>query len=303
MYIIMSRIVWFFIIFFDKNLKRGNDVLYLTWRCKMKKLLPIMIISVFLGFAVSCTMSVDTVSVGGNESTSQQQEPPAESDNGVIVDEEEGIVAGLTLDENIDGNSPAVVYGDTQWVPGIDGTAMEFDAEGEYILLPDSEQLDLTDQGTVEVWIYPYTNIAAAGIIHKGVELDYSDEAYSLQYNNPGQVAFIITNNDRKPTYVISNEDALTTGEWHHIVAAWDLTEVYLYIDGALVINRLIYSNGWVSELPSDFAPAQNSDGELMIGSQIPYSYRFDGIIDDVFIYDRVMDETEVMEHYSALAP
>jgi hypothetical protein len=297
----MSRIFEYLSDFLTKNLINNKDVLYCIWRCKMKKLLPIMIISVVLGFAVSCTMSVGTVSVGNNETETQQ--PQQEPDNGVLVDEEEGIVAGLTLDENIDENSPAEVYGDTQWVPGIDGTAMEFDDEGEFLLLPDSEELDLTDQGTVEVWVYPYTNIAAAGIIHKGVELDYSDEAYSLQYNNPGQVAFIITNNDLKATYVISNEGALTTGEWHHIVAAWDLTEVYLYIDGALVTNRSIYSNGWVSELPSDFAPAQNSDGELMIGAQIPYSFRFDGIIDNVFIYDRVMDEAEVIDHYNSLAP
>jgi hypothetical protein len=292
----------FFLIFFVENLIKNKNVLYCIWRCKMKKLLPIMIISVVLGFAVSCTMSVGTISVGHDDNESQQQEQQQE-EGGIIVDEEEGIVAGLTLDENIDETSPAEIYGDPQWVAGLEGSAMEFDAEGEFILLPDSEELDLTDQGTVEVWIYPKNNIAAAGIVHKGVELDYSDEAYSLQYNNPGQVAFIITNNDLTPTYVISNEGTLITEKWHHIVAAWDLNEVYLYIDGNLVTNRSIYSNGWLSELPADFAPAQNSDGELMIGSQIPHSFRFDGIIDNVFIYDRVMESAEVSERYNALAP
>ncbi len=224
-------------------------------------------------------------------------------DDGVFVDEEEGIVAGLTLDENIDENSPAELYGDPQWVDGVDGSGMEFDAEGEYILLPDSDDLDLTSEGTVEVWVYPYSNVVAAGIVHKGVELDYSDESYSLQYNQPGQVAFILTNDAGLHTYVISNEQPLSVYEWHHIVAAWDLNEIYLYIDGALVTNRKIYANGWRTELPQDFAPARDSDGGLMIGSQIPFEYRFDGIIDNVLLYNRVLDEAEVSGHYSALVP
>lgn len=282
-------------------MKNVKCVLYSLWRCEMKKLLITLMLIAALALSFSCAVNVGGISV--EKIDDQSEEPVVPPDNGVIVDEVEGIVAGMTLDENLDAESPAEVYGDTLWVPGIDGTAMEFDEEGEYILLPDSPELDLTEQGTVEVWVYPYTNIAAAGIVHKGVELDYSDEAYSLQYNNPGQVAFIITNNDGKHTYVISNEATLTTEQWHHIVAAWDLNDVYLYIDGSLVTNRSIYSNGWVTELPLDFAPAKDSDGALMIGSQIPYSYRFDGIIDNVYLYDRVLEEAEVAEHYNSLIP
>jgi len=224
-------------------------------------------------------------------------------DDGVFIDEEEGIVAGLTLDENIDESSPAEIYGDPQWVEGIDGNAMEFDAEGEYILLPDDSALDITQAGTIEVWLYPYSNITAAGIVHKGVELDYSDESYSLQYNQPGQIAFIITNDAGMHTYVISNEERLSTNTWHHVVVAWDQEEVYMYIDRDLVTNRGIYANGWRSDLPQGFSPARESDGGLMIGSQIPYNYRFDGIIDNVMLYDRVLDESEVSEHYDALMP
>jgi hypothetical protein len=36
----------------------------------------------------------------------------------------------------------------------------------------------------------------AAGKAYKGVELDYSDESASLQYNQPGQVAYSINNHE-----------------------------------------------------------------------------------------------------------
>jgi hypothetical protein len=97
---------------------------------------------VFLG---ACTAGVQTGS-----------DPPggtAPPDNGVRVDDAEGIVAGLTLDQNLNEGSPVELFGDVQWVEGIDGMAMEFDSEGEYFLLPDSDTLDLTEQGTVEVWV------------------------------------------------------------------------------------------------------------------------------------------------------
>jgi len=229
-------------------------------------------------------------------------------DDGVFIDEEEGIVAGFTLDENIDEDSPAGIFGDPQWVDGIDESGMEFDAEGEYILLPDSEELDLTDEGTVEVWVYPYSNISYAGIIHKGEELDYSDESYSLQYFAPGEVAFVIANNAGIHSCVISNEERLSINTWHHIVVSWDLNDVYMYIDRHEVVNKRIsqYDHGnWTNppSLPQDFAPARDSDGGLMIGSQIPHNLRFDGIIDNVMLYDRVLDESEVIEHYDALMP
>jgi len=264
----------------------------------MKRLLILILMLSFTGFSLSCTNSVSMQLSGGD---------PEDENKGVFTDEEQGIVAGLTLDENLDEDSPADIYGETQWVVGVDGMGMEFDTEGEYILLPDSDTLDLTEQGTVEVWIYPYTNITAAGIVHKGVKDDYSDESYSLQYNQAGQVAFILTNESGTPTYVISNEGTLSENEWHHIVAAWDLTDVYLYIDGSLVTDRKIYQNGWKSELPADFAPARSSDGGLMIGSQVPLDdpdgYHFNGIIDNVLLYDRAIDITEVEDHYTALVP
>ena len=219
---------------------------------------------------------------------------------GVFVDEEEQIVTGLDLNENINDDSTVQISGDTQWMTGVEGSGMEFDSEGEYLLLPDNDNQDLTtEEAAIEVWVYPYSNIAAAGIVHKGTELDYSDESYSLQYNQPGQVAIILTNENDKHTYIISNEERLAVNEWHHIVITWDLTNVWMYIDGVEVTDNLYYQNGWKSSLPADFAPIKQSDGDLMIGSQIPYSYRFDGIIDNVMLYSRVLDATEVSEKYN----
>ena len=91
----------------------------------------------------------------------------------------------------------------------------------------------LSEEAAVEVWVYPENNTAAAGIIHKGTEPDFSDESYSLQYNRAGEVAMIFTNEAGDHTYVIAPEPRLTENNWHHIVVEWNQTTVRLYIDGA----------------------------------------------------------------------
>ncbi|MGC9311779.1 MAG: LamG domain-containing protein, partial [Sediminispirochaetaceae bacterium] len=179
--------------------------------------------------------------------------------NGVAEDPEAGVEAALSFDENIDEDSTAQLSGDVEWTDGVSGSGLRFDSEGEYVSLPDSENLDLIgEEASIEVWIYPVNNIAAAGIIHKGTATDFSDESYSLQYNNPGQVAMIFTNESGTATYVISNEPALAENQWHHIVIAWNMSEVHMYIDGAEVTQLKYYQNGWKSSLPADFAPIRD---------------------------------------------
>lgn len=222
--------------------------------------------------------------------------------NGVAEDPEAGVEAALSFDENIDEDSTAQLNGDVEWTAGISGSGLRFDSEGEYVSLPDSENLDLTGaEASIEVWIYPENNIAAAGIIHKGTATDFSDESYSLQYNSPGQAAMIFTNESGTATYVISNEPTLQEDQWHHIVIAWNMSEVHMYIDGAEVAQLKYYQNGWKSSLPADFAPIRDSDGDLMIGSQPVHGYRFEGIIDNPVLYNRMLTAGEAADNYQAL--
>lgn len=222
---------------------------------------------------------------------------------GVASDPEQEISAALSLDENIGDNSLAQLSGDAEWVPGISGSGIRFDAEGEYVTVPDDPSLDLTgSEAAVELWLYPENNIAAAGLVHKGIETDFSDESYSLQYNQPGQVAMIFTNESGKHTYVISNEELLSLNEWHHVVVTWDMSEVWMYIDGEEVTSLKYYQNGWKSSLPPDFAPIRETSGDLLIGSQPVPGYRFEGIIDNVILYDRVVTATAVAATYNQYA-
>ena len=235
---------------------------------------------------------------GQDKSKPGDATPEEPVDNGVYVDEEQGIVAGLTLDENIDENSPVDLVGDPDWVEGISGSALAFDEEGEFAFLEDSDELDLGIAGSVEAWVYPYTHVIGAGVVHKGVAPDYSDEAYTLQFWNPGKPAFGVLNESGALKIVIGS--VITTNEWHQLVGVWDETTLYLYVDGVLSAS---------TSLPEGYLPVRNSEGGLLIGSQLPEPnvfdgngyYRFDGIIDEVNVYDRALSAVEIADRYAAL--
>ena len=221
---------------------------------------------------------------------------------GVSTDPEAGVEAALSFNENIDEDSTAQLHGDVEWTEGISGSGIRFDSEGEYVSLPDSDNLDLlSEEASIEVWIYPENNIAAAGIIHKGTASDFSDESYSLQYNSPGQIAMIFTNEAGTSTHVISNEARLDINQWHHIVITWNQSEVHMYIDGAEVTGLKYFQSGWKSSLPANFAPIKDSDGDLMIGSQPVAGYRFEGVIDNPALYNRMLTAEEIADSYQSL--
>jgi hypothetical protein len=256
------------------------------------------IISVLALFILySCSNPVLSTPTATDGSSSGGTTP---ADNGVTVDPAQGIVAGFDFNDNIDANSPAQIVGGAQWVDGISGQALEFTQDGQYVFLPDSNSLDLSTAGTVEAWVYPYQNIIGAGIVHKGVATDFSDEAYTMQYWMPGQPSFGITSESGTFVNVIDTT-ALSLNQWHHIVGTWDSTEclLSLYVDGALVKQKT---------LPADFV-VRNSSGGLIIGQQIPDpsasygDYPFNGRIDNVTILNRALTASEVSARYSALAP
>lgn len=263
----------------------------------MKRTISIIMIIAAFSLLFSCANPMGSSS-NNSDSDLAGQGP---EDDGVLVDEEQGIVAGFTLDENINENSPAEIVGDAEWVEGLSGSAMAFDTEGEYVFLPDADELDLNYAGSVEAWIFPYTHVIGAGVVHKGVAPDYSDEAYTLQFWTLGKPAFGVLNESGSLQIVIS-DTTITTNEWHHLVGVWDDTTLYLYVDGQLSKSK---------ELPAGYLPVRNSDGGLLIGSQLPEPntydsngfYRFDGIIDEVNIFNRALSESEIADRYSALNP
>lgn len=171
----------------------------------------------------------------------------------------------------------------TCWVPGKTGTALKFEGNNTYVTMPDTTAVEITTAGTVAAWI----NINSfrdtfAGIVHKGTRTDFRDEAYSLQFWTGNRIYWGITTASGSHPSVLS-PSAPPTGEWVHVLGTWDSSAMKLYVNGALVA-----SGAGVESI--------RSPGAFNIGAQLngsPY-YCFDGLIDDVRVYNRALTAAEV---------
>ncbi len=181
------------------------------------------------------------------------------------------------------------VNGTTQ-VDGLSGKALQFNGTTDYVLVPDSDDLTLDRAGSVEAVVKVIAHRPYAGIVHKGVLTDFSDETYSLQFwGSDGTLRFSIFNDKGEYLYIESTQK-LSTEKWYHLVATWDEDKISLYINGTLEVS----TNNTIGAV-------RDSAGGLVIGAQLDRKYNssygnigFNGIIDRVAVHKRSLAEWEI---------
>ncbi|HUV09129.1 MAG TPA: LamG domain-containing protein [Spirochaetia bacterium] len=217
------------------------------------------------------------------------------TEEGLPAPEEEGLVAGFTFEQGGDDSSFEIVG--ATWTEGLNGTALMFNGYDNFIRIEDSDGLDLSTAGTVEAWIKASSHKPYAGIVHKGEKRDFSDESWMLQFwGSDGTVAVIVTSPDGTLLEVFSTFQ-LDLDEWYHVAATWDSDRVVLYINGQENNSR-----------PNTVGEIRATDGGLIIGAQLSEPYNstygnigFDGVIDEVNVFDRALTPEEILYRYDAL--
>ena len=251
-------------------------------------------------------VTVDSVIQKSGETLNDFSSPvtyKVKADNGLTTDytvnvtKAEGIAGLWNFEYGTDGSY--TISGATT-VDGLSGNALHFN-RGNYVLVPDSDTLTLADAGTIEVLIKADSHQPFAGVVHKGVKKDFSDESYSLQFwgdnsGTDGTLRFSVFNSKGGYNYVESTTK-LALNKWYYVVATWDSTDIRIYVNGALE-NKITNSIGKVLD----------STGGLVIGAQLPIVYTtswsnlvFNGTIDKVQIYGSAISESEISEKYSVL--
>ena len=81
-------------------------------------------------------------------------------------------------------------------------------------------------------------------------------------------------------------------GSWYHYVGVYNDTDIRVYVNGSLdsngASNPLTYSNG-----------IKNSTAAFIIGTRVSLDLWFDGLIDDVGIFNRELTSAEVSDIYT----
>jgi prepilin-type N-terminal cleavage/methylation domain-containing protein len=219
---------------------------------------------------------------------------PSTRDLGLVgywkLDEGTGTTAN---DYSVNSNTGTLTNGPTWTDSGKVNKALSFDGTDDYVNVPHHISLKPTGAITVEGWGYrsswasvPDERIAActeAGGYTLGVNIDEKDGITALRRNNTyGWVYYDISG---------------LAGGWHHFVMTYDGRYLKAFIDGSQVGS----TNDAGDTYPIDYT----YDNSLLIGAEagsgdIPTGDYFNGIMDEVRIYNRALSAQEIQARYSA---
>ena len=204
-----------------------------------------------------------------------------------------GCVLYLPMDEGVGSKTydksgkenDATFNGDPSWVDGKYGKALDFDGDGDYLEIPHNSSINISEAITIAFWIKAPTPSAEGYIIAK-----QSWQTYKVGLLPNGKIRWTINT----PSGVTDLDSLSIIGDdnWHYVVVTFDSAlpnkEMKIYIDGQFDSEK-------------DRSDVINTnDKNLLIGCETPSGTNcFDGILDEVMIFNRALSEDEIKALYN----
>ncbi len=175
-------------------------------------------------------------------------------------------------------------------------SALEFNGETSFAQCPASQTLNVTAALTIEAWIKPY---GWGENVSQGFGKIVDKEKFALFLFKSGSIndhsiVFQIVNESGSTSIICTPENSIELNIWQHVAACYDgIGEVKLYINGSeQVTDQTIPPAGGIQD---------NIDTDLIIGNSSDNNHTFNGIIDEVRIWNLARSEAEIqaaMDNY-----
>jgi Protein of unknown function (DUF1553)/Protein of unknown function (DUF1549)/Concanavalin A-like lectin/glucanases superfamily/Planctomycete cytochrome C len=220
----------------------------------------------------------------GSEIVLQSADPPGLSIH-LPLDEKSGGTAADTIDEK----KPATVAGQSKWIDGRRGGAIEFTGKDAYVTLGNVAAFRKADKFSIGAWIRTPGDVTGAAIS----KMDQArNTGYEVQIAGRRVAAILARSAPDLAMNVLTSNDVLTPGKWHHVLVTYDgssrATGISIYVDG--------------KQQPLDIRSDQlgtydfNTGKPLQLGRRDQVLPFIGGAIDDVRIYDRRLSESEATQ-------
>lgn len=189
---------------------------------------------------------------------------------------------GDTASDSTGNGHDGTLLGDPQWTEdGKFGGGIEFDQAGDEVNIPFHKDLN-QEAFTICAW----ANVEPGSGGHRAVISSRHEPPTSgyIIYAEPGNTWQFWTGDGATP-WVSIQGPAINLGNWDHVAGVYADGKQMFYVNGELVGER-------------DSQPNLNTQQEFLIGAganeRAAHEYLFKGIIDEVRLYNRVLDEDEV---------
>jgi len=182
-------------------------------------------------------------------------------------------------------------------VPELPNQALDIEKSfSNYAYISDASQngLDITGDFTIEAWIKleSASGVDVHPIVNKwGVSDNYSYYFYYLREFDYLGIALSkngIAGSDNADYLHSYTSLGISVGVWYHVAVSWvaSTSTATFYVDGA-------FAGSDTGTITSIF----NSGEPFQIGYEAPHTYLFDGVIDDVRIWNDIRTNAEIADN------
>jgi hypothetical protein len=205
------------------------------------------------------------------------------ADEDEIIDKIEITLPDITVAEDSSKyRNDGILYG-PKWAAGKIGQALNFDGADDYVQIPDSGSLDITDAITMMAWVKP-SGTGNRMVLAKAWSDSWLDPyvSYDLMVHRDQRIEVRFDHHLWQGTV-----GSLTNNVWQHIAATYDsnLGKLRFYVNGLLDLEFSVTKKLTPTAYP------------LYIGSGVNAEY-FNGIIGEVRIYSRALRKEEIKHLY-----
>lgn len=197
------------------------------------------------------------------------------------------------------------------WVAGRVKNALRFNqtATNNYVLIPYNASLNFTTEGSMMAWIYlnVLPTVDNTAIVRRGrSDSTTVNETYALLLNRANattiNVEFSLTTASGGTRRLATGTTALAINTWYHVAGTWGPAGgvnpgLRVYLNGV--------QNGTNATVYSSFVPTTGTMPSILIGTLVTTSSstKFNGTIDEVYVYGHQLSQPEILAYYNATKP
>jgi len=198
------------------------------------------------------------------------------------------------IDRSGNGNNGTLTNGPTP-TDGKIGQALDFDGVDDSVVVTDTTNFDGPAAITYSAWINTSSSTKEQIIVAKSRAEQELSATFNLRKRSDNSIA-LYRHTSSNPVTARSQANSITTNTWQHVVVTWTgvvgvTNNAHLYIDGTEVSYA---STGVGSGTAGD-----DSARDLSIGKSEAGTYGFEGKLDDVRVYNRVLSADEIWQLYN----
>jgi hypothetical protein len=206
---------------------------------------------------------------------------------------------GKKAQDASDNGNDGTLQNGPKWVEGKWGKGLEFNGTDDYVEVPDTDSLDITDEITVVGWVYPYFygrseskkpipgDGSSVNILSKMVSENSYIGPFWWEYRNNGNLnAYFAAVPDG--TYLTPTIADLSVDTWSHLASSYDSATgiATVYLNAAVVVAQTNPNFGALREGVEFILGTGKGGGD--------YGNYFNGTIDEVAIFHSVLDSSDL---------